>query len=63
MAFTAIVGRQLNVEVINLGFSGSGRMEPEMAELLAELNPSVYVLDGLWNMSPTQVVSDAPGHS
>ncbi len=41
--------------VINLGFSGSGRMEPEMAELLAELDPSVYVLDCLWNMSPDLV--------
>ena len=55
MAFTAIVGRQLDVEVINLGFSGSGKMEPEMADLLAELNPSVYVLDCLWNMSVAQV--------
>jgi lysophospholipase L1-like esterase len=55
MAFTAIAGRQLNVEVINLGFSGSGRMELEWADLLAELDPSVYVLDGLWNMSAAQV--------
>jgi hypothetical protein len=55
MAATAIVGRQLDAEVINLGFSGSGRMEPEMADLLAELDPSVYVLDCLWNMSPELV--------
>ena len=32
MAFTAIVGRQLDTPVINLGFSGSGKMEPAMAE-------------------------------
>lgn len=51
MAFPAIVGRQLDTPVINLGFSGSGKMEPAMAELLAELDPSVYVLDCLWNMS------------
>jgi hypothetical protein len=55
MAFPAIVGRQLDTPVINLGFSGSGRMEPEMAELLAELDPSVYVLDCLWNMTPELV--------
>ncbi len=55
MAFTAIVGRQLDVPVINLGFSGNGRMEPEMAELLAELDPAVYVLDCLWNMRPAEV--------
>ncbi|MDD5676729.1 MAG: SGNH/GDSL hydrolase family protein [Kiritimatiellae bacterium] len=55
MAATAIVGRELDVRVINLGFSGSGRMEPEMADLLAELDPSIYVLDCLWNMNPGQV--------
>ena len=55
MAFPAIVGRQLDRPVINLGFSGSGRMEPAMAELLAELDPSVYVLDSLWNMTPDLV--------
>lgn len=41
--------------VINLGFSGSGKMEMEMAELLSELNPAVYVLDCLWNMTPEMV--------
>jgi len=35
--------------VINLGFSGNGKMEPEMADLLAELDPSVYVIDCLPN--------------
>ncbi|MDD5704378.1 MAG: SGNH/GDSL hydrolase family protein [Kiritimatiellae bacterium] len=55
LAYTAIVGRKLDVPVINLGFSGSARMEPELADLLAELDPSVYVIDSLWNMSPAQV--------
>jgi len=55
MACTAIVARQLDMPVINLGFSGNGRMEPEMAELLAELDPAVYVLDCLWNMRPAEV--------
>lgn len=55
MAAAAIVERRLNTEVINLGFSAAGRMEPEMADLLAELDPSIYVLDCLWNMSPDTV--------
>jgi dienelactone hydrolase/lysophospholipase L1-like esterase len=55
MAFPAIVGRQLDVTIVNLGFSGSGRMEPEWADLLAELDPAVYVLDTLGNMSVEQV--------
>jgi lysophospholipase L1-like esterase len=55
MACTAIVGRRLDVPVINLGFSGSGKMETAMADLLAELDPAVYVLDCLPNMSPALV--------
>ena len=57
MSFTAIAGRMLDTPVINLGFSGSGKMEPAMGDLLAELDPSVYVLDCIWNMTP-QMVSE-----
>lgn len=55
MVHTAIVGRRLDRPVINLGFSGNGKMEPELATLLAELDPAVYVLDCLPNMSPREV--------
>jgi hypothetical protein len=51
LATPAIVGRDLEAPVINLGFSGSGRMEMELADLLGQLDASVYVLDCLWNMS------------
>ena len=52
MAHTAIISRRLDIPVINLGFSGSGKMELEMADVLAELDPSIYVLDCLANMNP-----------
>ncbi len=55
MVHTAIVGRRLNYPVINMGFSGSGKMEAEMADLLAELDPAVYVLDCLPNMDAKMV--------
>jgi hypothetical protein len=51
MVHTALLGRRLGRPVINLGFSGNGRMEPELAKLLAELDPAVYVLDCLPNMT------------
>ena len=54
MVHTAILGRKLDVPVINLGFSGSGTLDPEMGELLAEIDASVYVLDCLPNLSPQQ---------
>jgi hypothetical protein len=55
MVHTAILGRRLNRPVINLGFSGNGKMEPEMARLYSELNPAVYVLDCLPNMDGKMV--------
>ncbi len=55
MVHTAILGRRLGCPVINLGFSGNGRMEPELAELLAEIDAAVYVLDCLPNMNAAMV--------
>ncbi len=55
MVHTAILGRRLDYPVINLGFSGNGPMELEMARFLAELDPAVYVIDCLPNMEPAQV--------
>ncbi len=55
MCSTALLGRCLDREIINLGFSGNGRMEPEMAHLLAELDPLIYFLDCLPNMQAEDV--------
>jgi len=57
MCHPAIVGRWMHCPFINLGFSGNGRMEPEVAHLLAELDPAVYILDCLPNMS-AQIVAE-----
>ncbi|MBL9152193.1 MAG: SGNH/GDSL hydrolase family protein [Verrucomicrobiales bacterium] len=59
MVHTAILGRRLDRPVINLGFSGNGKMEPEMAALLAELDPAVFVLDCLPNMVVAEVTERA----
>ena len=55
MVHSAILGRRFHSPTINLGFSGNGKMEPEVADLLAELDPSVYVLDCLPNMDAKEV--------
>ena len=60
MAYPSILGRVLGAPIVNLGFSGNGQAEPEMAALLAELDPSVYVLDPLPNLSPAQVTERMP---
>ncbi len=50
-AYPSILGRKLDWPTINLGFSGSARCEPELARVMAELDPAVYVLDPLANMT------------
>jgi hypothetical protein len=59
MVHTAILGRKLERPVINLGFSGNGTMDLEVAKLLVELDPAVYVLDCLPNMTAQQVADRA----
>ncbi|MDB5312050.1 MAG: hypothetical protein JWO38_6252 [Gemmataceae bacterium] len=55
MVHTAILGRRFDVPVINLGFSGNGTLDREMADLLGEIDAAVYVLDCLPNLGPKQV--------
>ncbi len=43
--FVSAVGRKLNLHVINLGFSGNGQGESEVARLIAEIDASLFVLD------------------
>lgn len=49
MVHTSILGRMLNREVINLGFSGNAKLDYEIAHLIAQSDPSVIVLDMLPN--------------
>lgn len=51
LSFVNIVGRELDVPIVNLGFSGSGKCELEMSEHLAAIDASCYVIDPIWNMS------------
>ena len=55
MCHAALLGRWLDREVINLGFSGAGKMEPELAELVSELDACVYVFECLPNMTTEMV--------
>ncbi|MFZ5515178.1 MAG: SGNH/GDSL hydrolase family protein [Candidatus Zhuqueibacterota bacterium] len=50
MSATSILGRRLDAPIINLGFSGAGKMEPALAELLGEIDAALYVIDCLPNM-------------
>ncbi|QDU93652.1 SGNH/GDSL hydrolase family protein [Lignipirellula cremea] len=58
---SAILGRRFDRPIINLGFSGNGKMEPEVAQLAAELDPAVYVIDCLPNMNASEVEQRVEG--
>lgn len=49
MSFTSILERKLHRQTINLGFSGNGRMDGIIAEAIARVPASVYVIDCLAN--------------
>jgi lysophospholipase L1-like esterase len=52
MSYQAILGRMLNLDFVNLGFSGNGRGEPELARAVASIHASAFVLDFAQN-NPT----------
>ncbi|MGN1045818.1 MAG: SGNH/GDSL hydrolase family protein [Candidatus Cryptobacteroides sp.] len=51
MAWTSIVERSLGCPVVNLGFSGNGRMEMEVFGLLNEIDAAAFVIDCLPNIN------------
>lgn len=60
LAFSHIIGRTLDVPTVNLGFSAHGCMEPAMADYLAQIDASCYVLDCLWNMDTSATPDRRP---
>jgi lysophospholipase L1-like esterase len=55
MTASAILGRKLNRAIVNLGFSGNGKLELELARLMAEIDAAVYVIDCLPNCNAAEV--------
>jgi hypothetical protein len=55
MVHTAILGRRFDTPVVNLGFSGNGRMDAAVGDLLIKIDAAAYVIDCLPNMQPVQV--------
>ena len=55
LVHTAILGRRFDRPVINIGFSGNGRMEAEVGALLTRVDPAVYVIDCNPNLNAAQI--------
>ncbi|WP_230200215.1 SGNH/GDSL hydrolase family protein [Bacillus niameyensis] len=59
MAYTNILSRRINQEFINLGFSGNGKGEANLARLISEINdPACLVLDYEPNCVSTQLYKE-----
>jgi len=56
MVHTAILGRRFDVPVVNLGFSGNGRMDKEVGDFLVRIDAAAYVIDCLPNMDAKEVM-------
>jgi hypothetical protein len=52
MVHPAILGRRFDLPVVNLGFSGNGRMDAAVGAFLVDIDAAVYVIDCLPNMGP-----------
>ena len=55
MVHTGILGRRLDRPVVNLGFSGNGRMDQAVGEYLVQIDAAAFVIDCLPNMNAAAV--------
>jgi hypothetical protein len=61
MSYQAILGRMLNVDFVNLGFSGNGLGEPELAEAVGSIDAACFVLDFAQNNRTVENLAKAYG--
>lgn len=59
MAYPSIISRNMDVEFINLGFSGNGRFESSVGQFLCEIESQLLVLDCTPNSSPDVIRANA----
>ena len=59
MSYQAILGRTLNVDFVNLGFSGNGLGEPELARAVAGIDAACFVMDFAQNNPTVESLTSA----
>jgi lysophospholipase L1-like esterase len=59
MSYQAILGRALNADFVNLGFSGNGLGEPELARAVADIDASAFVMDMAQNNPTVESLAQA----
>ncbi len=56
LAYPAKLTRATGYQFVNLGFSGSAKMEPEVATMLTKIEGDAFVLDCVPNSTPAQII-------
>ena len=59
MAYPARLSRSSGYNFINLGLSGNGKMEKEVAGMLADIDADAFILDCIPNPSPKEITERA----
>lgn len=54
MAWTSILERTMDRPLLNLAFSGNGRLEKEIIELIGEIDARIFILDCLPNLTNSE---------
>lgn len=60
MAYPARLSRETGIDFINLGLSGNGKMEKEVADMVATIRADAFVLDCFANPSPEEITQRTP---
>lgn len=55
LAYPAILSRTTGYDFINMGLSGSGKMEKSVVDAIAEMEADAFILDCVPNPSPLQI--------
>ena len=58
LSYQAILGRMLDADFVNLGFSGNGLGEPELAQAVAGIDASYFVLDFAQNNKTVEALAE-----
>lgn len=57
LAYPARLSRETGYHFLNFGVSGNAKMEPEVAEVIAQMDMDAFILDCVPNSSPEQVTA------
>jgi lysophospholipase L1-like esterase len=58
LAWSNILGRRLDRTIINLGFSGNGRLEQPIFDLMATVDASLFIIDCMPNVTHGTIADD-----